>query len=105
MDEPEDKTEPPLPATEGEAQSLYHRMCSAFGWAGTVFGRADVEDIAGKITDAQWEAVQGTYEWRKGIPERLTETGWDIVHMAVSAAGIPLQNDEDESHDAARASF
>jgi hypothetical protein len=94
-----EKPEPPLPATEEEAVSLYHRMSNAFGWAGSIFTRADVEDIAGKVTEEQWEAVQQTYAWRKGVPERLTETGWDQVHMAVDEAGIPLLEEEEDDSD------
>ena len=57
--------------------------------AGTMFGRGDVESAAGReLTDKEWEAVKATYEWRKGLPDRLTERGRGIIEDALKAANI-----------------
>lgn len=59
------------------------------GYAGTKFGRRDVESAVGRnLTREEWDKVQRTYEWRKGIPDRLTELGWSIIEEAIVAAGI-----------------
>jgi hypothetical protein len=57
--------------------------------SGTMFGRGDVESAAGReLTDEEWEQIKATYEWRKGLPDRLTERGWEIIHEALAAVGI-----------------
>jgi len=59
------------------------------GYSGTRFGRGDVESAVGrKLTREEWDKVQNTYEWRKGLPDRLTELGWSIIEDAITAAGI-----------------
>lgn len=56
---------------------------------GTTFVRGDVESLAGRpLTKDEWEAVKATYEWHKGIPEALTQHGWEILREALKAAGI-----------------
>lgn len=80
---------------EQAALRLFHALRDHFGWAGTFFTREDCAqqaidaegDYAERpLTDAEWEAVQRTWEWRKGIEEVLCERGWDIVADAVSEA-------------------
>ena len=72
-----------------EAMSLYHAMQEKFGWAGTVFQREDVDSAAGRdLTDEEWEKVQDSYEWCKGVPERTTERGWDVIYSLVDELGL-----------------
>lgn len=76
--------------TESQALDLFLRLSDRFGWAGTVFTRADADqswseyhEQPGELSDDQWEQVCNTWEWRKGVTEMMTERGWDMVHDAV----------------------
>jgi hypothetical protein len=87
--------------TEDEAMTLFHTLKARFGWAGTVFTRADAElewqstdealndessDAWPDMPDDVWNAIQDTWQWRKGIANNLTERGWDMVTAAVAKA-------------------
>ena len=75
--------------TEDEAQTILCELRIHFGWQGTEFNRADVEsEIDRPLTDAEWEDVQNTYEWRKGLPERTCEAGWDEVRNVISSLNL-----------------
>ena len=57
--------------------------------SGSVFRRSDVESMTERpLTDKEWEDVKDTYEWRKGLPEILTQRGWEIIKEALRSAGI-----------------
>ena len=86
---------------ESEALSVFWTLEGQFGWAGTTFTRGDAEtewqaqtrsDENGDeindqpMPDEVWERVQQTWGWRKGIPEVLTERGWELVYLAVADA-------------------
>lgn len=85
--------------TEDEGLRLFFDLSQKFGWAGTIFTREDAsstwetfQEDGSKLEampDEVWEAVRHTYYWRKGLPERLTEWGWDIVRDAVEEAIQP----------------
>ena len=84
--------------TEDEALSVLYRLQTQFGWTGTVFTRGDAEsdwqqsmplspgEEPGELPDELWTAIQTTWAWKKGIPEVLTERGWDLVADAVRDA-------------------
>jgi len=86
--------------TEEQALSLFWAMKNRFGWAGTVFTRSDAEqewqneqfDPATELTsdnpmpDDVWEAVQDSWYWHRGLPELMTERGWELVSQAVQEA-------------------
>lgn len=82
--------------TEEEAIKAFYDFSKKFGWAGTFFTREDAsstweifqDELApiGSMPDDVWDKVTSTYYWRKSIPERLTEWGWDIVREAVEEA-------------------
>ena len=75
--------------TENEAIRKFNEMRREFGWAGTIFTRRDVDDFAKRpLTDDEWNLVQASYPWRKGIPDRLTERGWMEVEDALRDAGV-----------------
>lgn len=86
--------------TEDEAMSVLYRLQTQFGWAGTMFTRADAEQTWREsyplspgqeaneleMPDDLWKAVQGTWEWREGIAKMLTEQGWNLINAAVDDA-------------------
>jgi len=90
--------------TEDEALTVFWELQRQFGWAGTVFTRADAEqewnnqqyDALGETPDAPlpdevWDLVVGSWYWRKGLPEGMCERGWPYVTQAVLEA---LEGDE-----------
>ena len=68
---------------------FYHRYDSA----GTTFTPEDVEaEWEGRINNDRpdlppfeevWDNLAISYEWRKGIQDRLTEAGWDMISMMI----------------------
>lgn len=81
---------------EEKAQSVHNRFKYLFGWEGTNFCRADVESFVDRaITDEEWARVVEQYEWRKGLPDRTTERGWQEVEDAISAAKLVRKGDEE----------
>lgn len=47
---------------------------------GTSWERGDVEEQLGRqLTDEEWEKVQETRWWQKGIVEAMTTTGWECI--------------------------
>lgn len=86
--------------TEDEALSVLFHLQTRFGWSGTMFTRGDAEqswrewrplspgedpnDL--ELPDELWDAVQGTWAWKKGIPEVLTERGWELLSDAIDDA-------------------
>lgn len=86
--------------TEAEGMDVYHALKAKFGWNGTVFQRADAEDRAGReLTEDEWNAIQASYPWRKGLSDILTERGWDLVDSALEDAGfenVGVDPEEDE---------
>ena len=81
--------------TQDHALSVLHAIRDRFGWAGTMFTRDDIEhhiinareaDDLPDLTDtelAEWvDAIQNSWEWRKGIMEYLAETGWEMISNA-----------------------
>ena len=84
---------------EDDALSVLHALQRRFGWAGTMFTRADAEsqiedvDDAGevverKFTDEEWTRVRATAAWDSVLGEILTERGWDIIRMAIRDAEV-----------------
>lgn len=95
---------------EDEALSVYWELETQFGWAGSVFTRADAEqewrdnqtdvetedDSEPWLPDEVWEAAQNTRAWSRDLPERMTERGWDMVNQAVrEAMNEDNANDDD----------
>ena len=84
--------------TEYEALTVFLDLHDQFGWTGTVFTRADVEkkwqksmplspgEEPGEMPDEVWDLVADSWEWRKDIPEILTECGWMLVQTALNNA-------------------
>lgn len=86
--------------TEDEALNVLLRLERQFGWTGTTFTRGDAEtewqnqqyDPETGLTpdtpmpDDAWERVQQSWYWRKGLPEILTERGWELLGDAVAEA-------------------
>lgn len=79
--------------SEDGAFILFYAMCQKYGWAGTIFTRADAEQAwnterfdgpydesaVEPMPEDVWDAFLCSWAWRKGLPERLTELGWEIV--------------------------
>lgn len=75
--------------TEDEALYIINDIRNAFGWTGTEFTRHDVEStLERKITDEEWDKVQDTHFWSRGMRDAMTETGWDYVEFATEEAGL-----------------
>lgn len=74
--------------TESEFHHLWSEAQQRFGYSGTFFSRGDAEQHAQDshsraLTDEEWEAVQESWYWYKGLPEQTTERGWELVASAV----------------------
>lgn len=76
--------------TEDQAIHLYYDIARRFGWQGTFFTREDAENSwqeyhnqTEPFTNEMWDTVLGSWVWRKGIHQLLTERGWELVHEAV----------------------
>ena len=79
--------------TEDEAFRVYYALSQRFGWAGSFFTRGDAEgewqsqqalaESPIPFTDELWNDVTNTYWWSKGLPDRMTEDGWNLVAEAV----------------------
>jgi hypothetical protein len=66
-----------------------HRLSGEHGFSGTLFTRTDAEDRAGTaLSDEEWEKVQSTWAWKKGLQELLCTQGWEVVDDALQDAGI-----------------
>lgn len=79
--------------TEDEAVHLAIALERKFGWQGTFFTRQDADsswteyyEQPDVLTDEQWDKVQQSWYWRKGISQQLVETGLSIVNDAVYEA-------------------
>lgn len=89
--------------TEAEAIYLILQLQERHGFAGTFFTRQDAEQEwqhlmldtrqeiedeinVGPMPDVVWDNIQQSWEWGKGLTERLTEIGWDMVVAAVLGA-------------------
>lgn len=82
--------------TESDAMALIQRLEDRFGWGVLVMTRQDAadrwhQDEPGderrEITDAQWDAVQHSWAWRKGFSGDLVmEAAWSVVDYAVEQA-------------------
>lgn len=84
--------------SEDGAFILFYAMCQQYGWAGTIFTRGDAEqawnterDPDGNgpeqdMPDDVWDAILCSWAWRRGLPERLAEIGWDLVAEAAREA-------------------
>lgn len=82
------------------ASTTIRALMAKFGFAGTYFVREDVDSVVDReITDEEWDKVQDSWFWYKGIPDALTERGWDVLREAVDDAGIPYADDEEEEVD------
>jgi hypothetical protein len=76
---------------EDEAIHLYHALAQHFGWQGTFWTFEDVESVwQDCYADQQipmpldvWEEVQNNWYWRRGLVERMSEAGSDLVYEAV----------------------
>lgn len=79
--------------TETEAMYAMAQLCLRFGWTVAMFTRDDaaqiVHEAGAEMTDSLWERVTGTWEWRDGIREHLTDHGWPMVEAAVTKARRP----------------
>jgi hypothetical protein len=80
----------PRDLTENEGWIILGDLRARFGWSGCEFSKADVQStldsmrtIPADLTDQEWEAIQATWEWRKGIPDQLTLRGWPLIEEAV----------------------
>ena len=82
--------------TESEADHIFHILRSKFGWSGTVFSREDVESYLDReLTDEEWETVQNSYEWRKGVQDRMCERGWESIDYMCSSLELERGDDDD----------
>ena len=86
-----------LAGNEDAALTVYNALSERFGWSGTVFTRGDVQsaldtmlEATGRalraLTEDEWEQVQATDEWAKGLPGQLTEHGWKFVRLALTSS-------------------
>ena len=74
--------------SEDDAVRLSNLIDRKFGWTGTTFTRQDaeqeyrniVEDDEAEIPEDYWDFVQDSYGWSRGLPEQLTERGWDFLY-------------------------
>ena len=89
--------------TEDEALDLFQKLRSKFYWTGTVFTKEDiiyrwldkypVKEGNEPLTDDQIEQIMVSYEWRKGMDEAMTETGYEVLDMALWELE-PTEDDE-----------
>ena len=81
--------EPVVISAESAAMRNVWDIEQAFGWAGTFMTRGDVESQLGRdLTDDEWEQVQGSWEWRKGIQEQMVQTGFELIDMMLRDLGL-----------------
>jgi hypothetical protein len=78
--------------TEGELFELMMAAASRHGWAGTMFTRSDVESTEFAVGDGEdyvrptpvmVAAVMDSRTWRKAIPERACERGFEAMYDAL----------------------
>lgn len=75
--------------TEEEALDILLNLRDAFGWSGTEFTRADIEsNLERALTNEEWEKVQTTWAWEKGLPGQACEAGWWAVDNAITEAEL-----------------
>ena len=81
--------------TEAQAMDLVVYLERKFDWAiPSIWTRADIDSICAEIyghdlSDEQWNAVIGSWEWRKGLSASTEDQAmliFDIVRNAVSNA-------------------
>lgn len=81
--------EPVVISAENAAMRNVWDIEREFGWAGTFMTRGDVESQLGRdLTDNEWEQVQGSWEWRKGIQEQMVQTGFELIDMMLRDLGL-----------------
>lgn len=81
--------------TESEAFSVFHALCDKFQWSGTVFSISDLRQFVANCREADdlpelpdekleaWaQELARSWEWRKGLVDALTETGWELIGAA-----------------------
>jgi hypothetical protein len=78
--------------TEEEALDVLHKLRTKFHWAGTVFMKDDIiyrwkdkygEEEGQALSDEQIESVMTSWEWRKGLDEAMTSSGYEVLDMAL----------------------
>ena len=80
---------------EMEAFTLLNRLRQRFQWSGTMFCPEDIQahilscheaDELPEPTEAELDEMVQTlidsWEYRKGLKDRLTEEGWELIGMA-----------------------
>ena len=87
--------------SEDDAVTLTTLIDRHYGWTGITFTRFDAEtaylnvidDVDAEIPEDYWAFVQDSYDWSIGLPERLTERGWNTLHgiaQDYASGGTPL---------------
>jgi hypothetical protein len=75
-----------------EAMRLFRYFRERFGWAGTVFTRADVETQVDRlVTDDEWRKVSSTQVWQDMGGLMCDSGAWDWVDEAIEQSGIPSE--------------
>jgi len=81
---------------EDMAINLYHALAREFDWAGTFFTRDDVrvcindrrvaddlDVLEGDDLEEAVDAVTGSRDWHRWLPDWMTEQGWEIVNAVI----------------------
>lgn len=89
--------------TEEEAIDIMRQFKIKFDWVGTLFYKEDIiyrwadnnsdKENYEPLTDDQIEQIMVSYEWRKGMDEAMTETGYEVLDMALWELE-PTEDDE-----------
>jgi hypothetical protein len=86
--------------TEAQAGSVIRILMGKYGYVGTYFQRGDVDSVLDRvITDEEWDKVQDSWYWYRGIPDSMADRGYDLVREAVNEVGLLYGEGEDEDDD------
>lgn len=74
--------------SKGSVDNILEALNVRFGRISLSFGRSDTEDeLARKLTDAEWEKVQKTDTWPR-IYSRMVNCGFQGIKEALKEAGL-----------------
>jgi hypothetical protein len=80
---------------EPAALELLYRLELQYGWVATAMTRKDVETELGReLTPAEWDEMQRSYAWRKGIQEVMVEAAFNEIRAGLVECGITSEATE-----------
>lgn len=86
---------------EAQAGMAFHALCRRFGWAGTVFSRDDVFDLASggdadiELNDDLWNRIRTSEAWTETLVRRLNNEAWSVMDDAINDALDQIKAERD----------